>query len=345
MIYLKDYKFNLIFKYWLLLLIALIFLIIVVGGLTRLTDSGLSITEWELLSGILPPLNNEKWMFYFSLYKKIPQYNLINQNITLDEFKIIYYWEYAHRILARIIGLVFIIPFFYFIVKKKLTTYCILRLSVIFILILTQGLVGWYMVMSGLVDNISVSHYRLAIHLTLAFIIISTIYWNFLNFNTKVNVNFFNNNIIFLPIKIFIILLFVQIVFGAFVSGLDAGKIYQTWPLMNNSYFPDDNIFSISNFFDFSNKSIIQFYHRNIAYLILFFFLYVGFTVRRINWKFLARYYKIVFIFILIQLILGISVLLSNLNISFASLHQISSVFLVISSLNLYHKSLTQIPS
>src|SRR5210317_2223665 len=155
----------------------LFFLIVAVGGLTRLTDSGLSITEWELFKGILPPLTEARWLFYFDEYKKIPEYIEINYNMTLSEFKVIYYWEYGHRILARLIGLFSIIPMIYLFFKFKKERKNISKYSVIFILICVQGFVGWFMVSSGLIENTDVSHYRLALHLSLALTILSIIFW------------------------------------------------------------------------------------------------------------------------------------------------------------------------
>ena len=173
-LYLK--KINNLFYYWLVISFALVFLMILIGGLTRLTNSGLSITEWELFRGILPPLNQETWNKYFLLYQNIPQYKLINSSMTLDQFKIIFYWEYVHRILGRIIGLFFMIPLLYFhfkgIINKKNILTCYLILS----LIILQGFVGWYMVESGLINNTTVSHYRLSVHLSIAFLIISIIF-------------------------------------------------------------------------------------------------------------------------------------------------------------------------
>ena len=173
------------------LLIILIASMIVVGGLTRLTDSGLSITTWELFTGIIPPLNSNDWDYYFSLYKKIPQYTLINSEITLNEFKIIYYWEYAHRLLGRFIGLFFLLPLIFLIYKKVLVKNLEKKLIMIFILVLAQGFIGWYMVQSGLIENISVSHYRLSIHLLLAFIILSSLIWLYINYKKSENKNFY----------------------------------------------------------------------------------------------------------------------------------------------------------
>ena len=177
--------------YWLLTLLFFIALIVIVGGLTRLTDSGLSITTWDVVKGILPPMSNSQWENAFNLYKEIPQFYLLNQNMTLEEFKVIFYWEYIHRILGRILGLLFIIPLIFIYLKKILNKEYNKNLFILFLLILLQGTVGWYMVKSGLVENTTVSHYRLAIHLNLALILFSAIFFYFLNIKYKINKFFF----------------------------------------------------------------------------------------------------------------------------------------------------------
>ena len=173
-------------KIWLLILLSLIILIILVGGLTRLTDSGLSITTWELFVGFLPPLTNDIWLDYFNLYKTIPEYQEQNFNMTLDEFKVIFWWEWAHRQLGRLIGLVTLLPLLYFTIKNGL--WVVKRYGIIFLLVCLQGFFGWYMVSSGLVNKIDVSHYRLSIHLFTAFIILSIVFWNFLKL-TQLQIN------------------------------------------------------------------------------------------------------------------------------------------------------------
>ena len=178
-------KTNNLFIYWLQISLFLILVMIIVGGLTRLTDSGLSITQWELFEGIIPPTNEISWNKYFELYKQIPQFKVLNQTMTLDEFKIIFYWEYAHRFLGRIIGLFILIPLIYFHFIKKINFRHLLPYYIVLILVIIQGIVGWYMVMSGLVNDITVSHYRLSLHLSLAIIIISIIFWQILNFKEK----------------------------------------------------------------------------------------------------------------------------------------------------------------
>ena len=170
-----DKKISNMYVIWLIISLSLIIIMILVGGLTRLTNSGLSITEWELFKGILPPLNEEDWNRYFNLYKKIPQFEMVNPNMNLSEFKIIFFWEYFHRILGRLIGLVFLIPLLYFHFSKKVDQKFITFGYIIFSLIVLQGIIGWYMVKSGLVNDVTVSHYRLSLHLTLALIISSLI--------------------------------------------------------------------------------------------------------------------------------------------------------------------------
>jgi len=335
-----EKKIDNLFLGWLYSSLTLIFIIIIVGGFTRLTNSGLSITEWELFKGILPPLNKSNWELYFSMYKQIPQYNLLNSNMSLSEFKIIFYWEYFHRILARLIGLFFIIPLIYFYLVKKINSrYLILCLLASFLIVL-QGLVGWYMVRSGLVNDVTVSHYRLSIHLSLAFVIISIIFWLILNFKRKTETLFLNFSKKNLPFLILILLIFIQIILGAFVSGLDAGKIYQTWPMMGNSIFPDDvNVKDLNNFFDFGNHSLVQFYHRSLAYLITIYILALSYYIFRNTVIKLYKPISLILLFLTIQIILGIFTLVSGLNIYLASAHQISSIFLVFTAINLYYLS------
>ena len=333
----KEEKINRLFLYWLVCSLILIFFIIIVGGLTRLTNSGLSITEWELIKGILPPLNNETWKFYFDKYKEIPQYKLLNFNMTLDQFKIIFYWEYFHRILARLIGIFFLIPLIYFYLTKKIKKKYMNVASIIFLLIIFQGIIGWYMVKSGLINNTTVNHYRLSIHLTTALFIISIIFWLIRNIISKNDKKFFKFSTNNLPFLLLILLIFIQIIIGAFVSGLDAGKIYQTWPMMGNSYFPNDLNFENYNYiFDFDNHSLVQFYHRNLAYIIFFYSLFLTIFIYKKKLTNLYKPFKILFFFLFLQIGLGIFTLISDLNIFLASMHQITSILVVFSALNLY---------
>tara|TARA_B100001540_G_C15701166_1_gene593953 strand:- start:72 stop:1007 length:936 start_codon:yes stop_codon:yes gene_type:complete len=301
---------------------------IVVGGLTRLTDSGLSITEWELFAGFLPPLNNNDWNNYFNLYKKIPEFTEQNYLMTMSEFKIIFWWEWAHRFLGRLIGILFLIPLIYFTLKVGFKR--LISLYLIFFLICFQGFIGWYMVSSGLVDRIDVSHFRLSIHLIIAFFILSLILWNFFELKQK---KIIDGKLAFIIPLFFLIFIYCQIIIGAFVSGMDAGQIYNSWPLMGNSFFPNDNeINNIFKFTAFSDPSLVQFMHRNLAYVILIFYLYIFVKIYRDRLKNLYSIINIVGLFLLAQILLGILTLLYGAQIYLASMHQISSIFLVSAS-------------
>ena len=320
---------------WLYSMFILVFLIVAVGGLTRLTDSGLSITEWELFKGILPPLTDSKWLFYFDEYKKIPEYVEINYNMTLSEFKVIYYWEYGHRILARLIGLFSIIPMIYLFFKFKKERKNISKYSVIFILICVQGFVGWFMVSSGLIENTDVSHYRLALHLSLALTILSIIFWFIMEtikispFKKKFNNSFLN---------FFFILIILQIVLGAFLAGMDGGLIYNSWPDMNGNFLPND-ISNIDLFLysSLDNPSVVQFYHRFTAYLLFISLLFLNYYTYRTKIDF--KPVLILNIAIFVQIVLGIVTLITGVKITYASLHQLGSVFVLTSFLYIKYKN------
>jgi cytochrome c oxidase assembly protein subunit 15 len=325
-------------KIWLITLFILIILMVAVGGLTRLTDSGLSITAWELFTGILPPLNINEWNFYFSEYKKIPEYKNINYGMTLADFKIIFYWEYAHRILARFVGLFTLIPLIIFSLKFKNTQYYSNKYYWIFFLVCLQGFVGWYMVSSGLIENNDVSHFRLSIHLSLALFILCLIFWFMLSIFKIKKFEFKFPNVILLFILTLIIL---QIILGAFLSGLDGGLIYNSWPDMNGSFFPGDVSYSdLLNTQLFNNVSIVQFLHRFTAYLLLFFIIIL-------NYFFMKNKYNIknILLFdlaILLQVFLGIITLISGVEIKYASLHQLGSIFVLTTYLVIFYKNSNQ---
>ena len=327
--YSENNNLNQQLKIWLFVLLSMIILIILIGGLTRLTDSGLSITTWELFVGFLPPLTNDKWKDYFDLYKTIPEYNEQNSNMSLSEFKVIFWWEWGHRQLGRLIGLTVLLPLIYFTLKNGL--WVLKKYGIIFLLVCLQGFFGWYMVSSGLVDRIDVSHHRLSIHLVTAFLILSIIFWKLLRLTqTRINDISFNLRLF----KFFFILLFIQLIIGAFVSGMDAGKLYNTWPLMGSSYFPDDSKFiEFLNINFFDNPSIVQFLHRNLAYLIVIIYIYLLILVFRDTNKIFRKPIMIIGISIFLQVVLGVVTLLSGVKIIYASLHQINSILVILSSL------------
>ena len=322
-------------KLWLITLFLLIILMVAVGGLTRLTDSGLSITAWELFTGILPPLNINEWNLYFSEYKKIPEYKNINYGMSLEEFKVIFFWEYAHRLLARFVGLFTLIPLILFSLYFKNTQHYSNKYYWIFFLVCLQGFIGWYMVSSGLIQNNDVSHFRLSIHLSLALFILCLIFWFILN---VYKIKKFQFKLPYKLLLFILILIALQIILGAFLSGLDGGLIYNSWPDMNGSFFPGDvsylDLLSTQLFY---NVSIIQFLHRFTAYLLLFFILILNyfFIKNKSNIKNVILFD----VAILLQVFLGIVTLISGVEIKYASLHQLGSIFVLTTYLMILYKN------
>jgi cytochrome c oxidase assembly protein subunit 15 len=256
--------------YWLLLGCILIFVMVVIGGITRLTHSGLSISNYKLISGSLPPMNEVAWQEAFDLYKQYPEYQKLNTHFTLTDFKDIYFWEWLHRFIGRIIGLVFFVPFVYFLITKQLTKPTIKKAIILLGLGAFQGFLGWYMVKSGLVDRPDVSHYRLAAHLTTAFITFAYTFWVALDliFPTKKEIDKRFRNLI----RIGVSLLLLQIIYGAFVAGLDAGFIHNHWPMMSDGKFMHETVYIeqsplYKNFIE--GKSGVQFVHRILAYFVV----------------------------------------------------------------------------
>ncbi len=253
---------------WLLLTAALVFAMVIVGGATRLTDSGLSTTEWLPILGAIPPLNEADWQVALEKYRQIPEYKLINKGMSLDEFKFIYWWEWAHRFLGRFIGIAFFVPMVVFWLSGRIPAW--LKPHVVALLILggLQGALGWYMVSSGLVDRVDVSQYRLAAHLSLAVTIFGYLFWLALRVGESAGTRRALSAA--RPAAVVSVLIFLQIVLGAFVAGLDAGHGYNTWPLMEGQLVPE-GLFSMSpawvNLFE--NALTVQFIHRTFAYVVL----------------------------------------------------------------------------
>ncbi|MBK99452.1 MAG: heme A synthase [Flavobacteriaceae bacterium] len=256
--------------YWLFTGCALIFIMVVVGGMTRLTHSGLSIPDYKLISGAIPPINDQQWQEAFELYKQYPEYQKLNSNISLKEFKGIFFWEWLHRVIGRAIGLVFIIPFLYFLITRQLNKSTIKKTIILLILGGFQGFLGWYMVKSGLVDRPDVSHYRLAAHLTTAFVTFAFTLWVALDliFPIKQTINKTYRNLI----RIGLAILFIQIIYGAFVAGLDAGFIHNHWPMMSEGKLMHETVLTektpvYKNFIE--GRSGVQFVHRILAFIVV----------------------------------------------------------------------------
>ncbi len=254
--------------WWLIGVAALVFIMVVVGGLTRLTESGLSITEWKPVTGALPPMSEQHWQDEFALYKQIPQYEIMNKGMTLAEFKTIYWWEWSHRFLGRLIGVAFLVPFLWFALTGRIERAMVPRLIFLFVLGGMQGVLGWWMVMSGLVERTEVSQYRLAAHLGLATLIYGALIWTALDMFHGRSTRFLSG--LSKAALALIVLVFAQTILGAFVAGIRAGLIYNTWPLMAGAFIPD-GLLKMSplwhNFFE--NHLTVQFQHRIAAYLLL----------------------------------------------------------------------------
>lgn len=313
---------------WLLTGCILIAAMVLIGGITRLTGSGLSITQWKLVTGTLPPLNEAQWLQEFDEYKLSPQFQKINSHFELEDFKNIYWWEYFHRLVGRSIGLVFLIPFLYFLVRKKFERRLIPKLLIVFFLGALQGFLGWYMVKSGLVDNPFVAHYRLALHLTTAFITYGYTFWIALSLIQKERVDapaFIRN---FSWIILLTILL--QIIYGAFVAGTKAGFIYNTFPLMGDSFIPSEMGTLQPTWLNlFENMVTLQFIHRCIAYLLTVMVISLWlYSLKNKLQPTLHSAVQLMMLIVLFQVVLGIITILNlHLNPVFlGSLHQFGAL-------------------
>ena len=329
---------NLYLSIWLILLSIITFAMIVVGGLTRLTDSGLSMVDWRPIMGTLPPLNTEDWVNAFNAYKDSPEFKIINKSMNLNEFKYIFWWEWGHRFLARCLGIVFILPFLYFIFKKQITKNTFFNLSFVFMFGIFQAVVGWWMVKSGLNDNPYVSQYRLAFHLTNAIIILVILFWITLNSFFLLKINFLPDSIVEKIILWIIALLFLTIISGAFMAGTNAGQSFNTYPLMNGKFIPDDYFMEGMGMLNlFENTIAINFNHRWLA-TITFVIIITLLSYFFITKKYHKFFYELIVISILVcvQFLLGILTLLTNVELYLASMHQINSIILLISMIFVY---------
>lgn len=318
---------------WLLSGCLLIFIMVVVGGITRLTNSGLSMTDWHLVTDTLPPLSEAKWQEAFERYKQFPEYQKINihNDFTLSDYKFIYFWEWFHRFIGRAIGMVFIIPFVYFLIRKKLDENTIKKCVILLFLGGLQGFFGWFMVKSGLIDNPDVSHFRLALHLTTAFITFAYTFWVALDliYPEKATIEKSLRTIA----RVALVFLLLQIIYGGFVAGLNAGLIHNHWPLMSDGQFIHDSVFQEQKnlFLSFTEgKSGVQFVHRTMAYVVVGLILALYFRSKKHVLSSLQKKgINILVIIVFLQFTLGVFTLLYGVPLWLGLLHQVTAFFLL----------------
>ena len=304
---------------------------VIVGGITRLTHSGLSISNYKLISGTIPPMNETEWHEAFDLYKQYPEYQKLNNHFTLEDFKDIYFWEWLHRFIGRFIGIVFLIPFIYFLITKQLTKPTIKKSIILLCLGAFQGFLGWYMVKSGLVDNPDVSHYRLAAHLTTAFLTFAYTFWVALDlmFPRTKDINKKFRNLVRWGLAI----LLLQIVYGAFVAGLDAGFIHNHWPMMNEGKFMHETVYIeqnplYKNFIE--GKSGVQFVHRTLAYFVVLIIFIIWYKSKKmVLTKYQSNGLDGLLVMVGVQFVLGVLTLMLGVPVWLGVVHQVGAFFLL----------------
>lgn len=322
---------------WLFVVSFLLLAMVVLGGVTRLTDSGLSITEWKPVSGALPPMSAEAWEAEFANYRKIPQYEQLNYGMSLEEFKRIFWFEWSHRLLGRLIGFAFFVPYLWFLLRGRLDRPMAWRLGGILVLGGMQGALGWFMVASGLSERVSVSQYRLAAHLSLAFIIQAAVFWTALDLWRGRVVRVMSPGLSRMAV-LGLVLLFVQIVLGAFVAGLDAGLAYNTWPLMDGDWIPNGLFTHIPAWLDpFENNITAQFLHRHFVILVAAVMVVHAFAVRG-RAPAASDAALLVAFGVVLQVLLGIWTLLAVVPVWLGALHQAGAFILFTLAINLLHR-------
>lgn len=325
-------------RMWLLLCSFLIFSTVAIGGLTRLTRSGLSIVEWKPISGVIPPLNDEQWQAEFQKYQQYPEYNKVNAGMELSEFKRIFYWEYLHRLLGRLIGVVFGIPLIVYVWKRQIRGRLALKLGLALLLGGAQGALGWFMVKSGLVELPRVSHYRLAAHLSLALFLMCFLFWIAMDLSRRLPTGRHLGALRRLA-KFFLALVVFQIFFGALTAGLRAGHMYNTFPSMNGLWVPQGigSMGAVRDFFE--NPVTVQFVHRTLGWLTLASSLVVGYLAfknsqisQRVRFSLL-----LLPLVCLLQFTLGVLTLLHSVPVTLGSLHQMGACLVLILSVRSVH--------
>ena len=334
-----EYRSKVLF--WLGSVCFLIVMMVVVGGVTRLTGSGLSITEWKPIMGAVPPLSETEWQEAFYKYQQYPQFKIMNSEMTLSGFKFIFFWEYFHRLLGRALGLVFLLPWLFFVANKVFSKNLGVKLFWGFVLGGSQGALGWFMVKSGLVDMPRVSHFRLAAHLSLALIVLSYLFWIFLGLLSRKGQSTTDNGAqseshrLQKPLILVSVLLCLQIIYGAFVAGLKAGFAFNTFPLMNGEFIPSSFIVDEFGLMSvFQNGASVQFIHRMLAYFLVATIAVVFFKSKKMNLsRNLQKAMHALFGMVCVQFLLGVLALLFVVPVSLGAIHQLGACVLLLIAL------------
>ncbi len=342
----KRFKYDRVIRIWLITGLVMLMGQVIIGGITRLTGSGLSITRWDIVSGVIPPLNQVQWQEAFDLYKETPQYHKLNSDFLLDDFKFIFFWEYAHRLWVRILGFVFLIPFLVFLVRKRINWYLIKRLGVVIFFAALTASAGWIMVQSGLVDRPWVDAYKLSLHFILAVLSISALVKTIAdvyNYKSKGNKQ---GGLKVLSFLIFIT--FIQMIFAGLMSGMKAGLYFPSWPDMNGTYVPevllDVNNWTLDNLTNYDSylfaPALIQFIHRFLAYFILLLTLYIFARYGSRVYRLARKWLRLSLLLVVFQVILGVLTLLNiktGIPLFYGVAHQLVGMLFFMSLLFLYY--------
>ena len=333
----KQYKPVII---WLFVGAVMVFIMTAIGGITRLTESGLSMVDWNLVMGSIPPMTETEWQTTFEKYQEFPEYQTTHKHFTVNDFKGIFFWEYTHRLFGRLIGIVFLIPFFVFLRRGLLKGKLLWQLLVLLFFGGFQGFLGWYMVSSGLVHEPRVSHFRLAAHLSTAFFTIGYSIWIALDLigekESKTPISSYYKNLTWSAL----ILLGIQIIFGAFVAGKDAGMIHNFWPNMNPGEFISSEVFANGSILNslINFPSGIQFVHRYLAYVVVAFIPFLWYKSRNSGDSETSRRLLISMVIVGLQFLVGVFTLLLQVPLSLALIHQLGALLLLLSLIYVLHR-------
>ncbi|MCF6224447.1 MAG: COX15/CtaA family protein [Flavobacteriaceae bacterium] len=340
----KSYKYNKTIRFWLITGLLMLIGQVILGGITRLTGSGLSITNWDVITGVIPPMSKQEWLAAFELYKQTPQFHKINASFTLKDFKFIYFWEFFHRLWARMLGLIFLIPFVFFTLRKIINWYLIKRLLLVVLLTALTASAGWIMVQSGLINRPWVNAYKLTLHFMLAILTIAAMVktiadvYNLENKSNKSQCKF---------VVILLIITFIQLIIAGLMSGMKAGLYFPTWPSMNGAIIPrvllDSSNWTLHNLTNYDSyafaPALVQFLHRLMAYIILAITIYYYFKKRNYLHTTAIKWLTTSYIIVYFQIILGILTLIkikTGIPLFYGILHQLTGLLFFISLLFLY---------